>query len=229
MLSSSIVIIFAPLFVDMWKRINAVRRPVERSSSPESSTQGSSNGRPLAEGTIKVKGTTTGTSGQQTNQQGNPRSAAASVPREKPPLPALNESSKKAMYAEKLPAFRDVPNTAKQNLFVKKLHQCAFLFDFSDPSKELVEKEMKRTTLLELVDYVNGGPGKFTEAVSEDVIFMLSNNLFRTLPPSRNHNEAEAFDPEEEEPTLEPAWPHLQVTTLPHPSQSSCFDDDSDV
>lgn len=34
-------------------------------------------------------------------------------------------------------------------------------------------------------------------------------NLFRTLPPSSNPNGAE-FDPEEDEPTLEAAWPHLQ-------------------
>lgn len=34
-------------------------------------------------------------------------------------------------------------------------------------------------------------------------------NLFRTLPPSQNPSGAE-FDPEEDEPTLEAAWPHLQ-------------------
>ncbi|KAH9393061.1 Serine/threonine-protein phosphatase 2A 56 kDa regulatory subunit gamma isoform, partial [Tyrophagus putrescentiae] len=32
-------------------------------------------------------------------------------------------------------------------------------------------------------------------------------NVFRILPPSSNPNE---FDPEEDEPTLETAWPHLQ-------------------
>uniref|UniRef100_A0A8C4QPW0 Serine/threonine protein phosphatase 2A regulatory subunit n=1 Tax=Eptatretus burgeri TaxID=7764 RepID=A0A8C4QPW0_EPTBU len=35
-------------------------------------------------------------------------------------------------------------------------------------------------------------------------------NLFRTLPPSSNPTGAE-FDPEEDEPTLEAAWPHLQL------------------
>ena len=35
-------------------------------------------------------------------------------------------------------------------------------------------------------------------------------NLFRTLPPSSNPSGAE-FDPEEDEPTLEAAWPHLQL------------------
>ena len=31
--------------------------------------------------------------------------------------------------------------------------------------------------------------------------------MFRTLPPS----ESPDFDPEEDEPTLEASWPHLQV------------------
>lgn len=35
-------------------------------------------------------------------------------------------------------------------------------------------------------------------------------NLFRSLPPSSNPNGAE-FDPEEDEPLLEAAWPHLQL------------------
>ena len=96
---------------------------------------------------------------------------------------------------------------------MQKLHLCSFTFDFTDPSRRVREKEAKRQTLLELVDYANSGQGKFTEAVSEDIIFMLSQNLFRALPPSRAHD-ADNFDPEEEEPTLEPAWPHLQVSIV---------------
>lgn len=42
-------------------------------------------------------------------------------------------------------------------------------------------------------------------------------NIFRTLPPSSNPTGAE-FDPEEDEPTLEAAWPHLQVHTHTHTS-----------
>lgn len=42
------------------------------------------------------------------------------------------------------------------------------------------------------------------------IVLMFSVNLFRTLPPSNNPTGAE-FDPEEDEPTLEAAWPHLQV------------------
>jgi serine/threonine-protein phosphatase 2A regulatory subunit B' len=32
-------------------------------------------------------------------------------------------------------------------------------------------------------------------------------NIFRTLPPSENPD----FDPEEDDPTLEASWPHLQI------------------
>lgn len=32
-------------------------------------------------------------------------------------------------------------------------------------------------------------------------------NIFRTLHPNENPN----FDPEEDEPSLEPSWPHMQA------------------
>lgn len=67
--------------------------------------------------------------------------------------------------AEPLPALRDVPTGEKQALFVRKLHLCAFSFDFTDPTAHVREKEVKRQTLLELVDYVNSGSGKFNEQV----------------------------------------------------------------
>ena len=35
----------------------------------------------------------------------------------------------------------------------------------------------------------------------------ISANLFRTLPPSENPD----FDPEEDDPTMEASWPHLQL------------------
>jgi len=34
-------------------------------------------------------------------------------------------------------------------------------------------------------------------------------NIFRTLPPSDNPD----YDPDEDDPTLEASWPHLQVHT----------------
>ena len=44
-----------------------------------------------------------------------------------------------------------------------------------------------------------------------EIIFaQVNNNIFRTLPPSDNPD----FDPEEDEPTLEASWPHLQVNSV---------------
>jgi serine/threonine-protein phosphatase 2A regulatory subunit B' len=146
----------------------------------------------------------------QSAPQSQQQPARAPLARDKPPLPGLTDENCAAYYAEPLPAFRDVPPSEKQLLLVKKLHLCSFTFDFTDQSAHVREKEMKRQTLLELVDYVNTGTGKFTELVSEDIIFMLSANLFRSLPPSRGADQ-ENYDPDEEEPSLEPTWPHLQI------------------
>ena len=147
------------------------------------------------------------------------RQPPANTGREKPSPPVLSEVSASTYYAEPLPAFKDVSVAEKQSLFVKKLHLCAFTFDFTDSSRNVREKEIKRQTLVELVDYVNTGTGKFTEAVSEDIIFMLSANLFRALPPTKASDQ-DNLDPDEEEPALEPAWPHLQVRCLPPPTVS---------
>lgn len=125
----------------------------------------------------------------------------------KPGVPEITAQGCKEAYAKILPSFADIPNSQKQHLFVEKLHLCAYTFDFTDQTQNVREKEIKRQTLLELVDYVNTGSGKFTEAVSSDIVFMLQHNLFRALPPS----EGDGADAEDEEPTLEPAWPHLQV------------------
>ncbi|THG20048.1 hypothetical protein TEA_018589 [Camellia sinensis var. sinensis] len=113
---------------------------------------------------------------------------------------------------EALPSFRDVPNSEKQNLFSKKLNLCCVVFDFTDPTKNLKEKDIKRQTLVELVDYVTSTNGKFTEPVMQEIVKMVSTNLFRTLTPQPRENKvSEGFDMDEEEPMMDPAWPHLQI------------------
>mmetsp|Transcript_25508 Transcript_25508/g.84001 ORF Transcript_25508/g.84001 Transcript_25508/m.84001 type:complete len:493 (+) Transcript_25508:125-1603(+) len=126
---------------------------------------------------------------------------------------AMGPAAAAAAYAEPLPAFRDVVASERQQLFARKLMLCAHTFDFTDAHVSVREKEIKRQTLLELVDYVNSGNGKFTENVFEDITFMLASNLFRALPPANHEMTGSGgdFDPEEEEPTLEPSWPHLQI------------------
>ncbi|KAL4184917.1 hypothetical protein AMTRI_Chr10g3430 [Amborella trichopoda] len=113
---------------------------------------------------------------------------------------------------EALPGFRDVPSSEKQNLFIRKLNMCYVVFDFSDPAKNAKEKDVKRQTLLELVDYVTSASGRFTEVLMQEITKMVAINLFRTFPSSNHEGKVpDAYDGEEEEPTMDPAWPHLQI------------------
>ncbi|KAJ4826435.1 hypothetical protein Tsubulata_013626 [Turnera subulata] len=56
------------------------------------------------------------------------------------------------------------------------------VFDITDPTKNLKEKEIKRQTLLELVDYVTSPSGKFTETITQEVIKMVSAICLGRLP-----------------------------------------------
>uniref|UniRef100_A0A8C1DUF4 Serine/threonine protein phosphatase 2A regulatory subunit n=1 Tax=Cyprinus carpio carpio TaxID=630221 RepID=A0A8C1DUF4_CYPCA len=105
----------------------------------------------------------------------------------------------------------DVPPAEQEKLFVQKLRQCCVLFDFiSDPLSDLKWKEVKRAALSEMVEYITHNRNVITEPIYPEVVHMFAVNMFRTLPPSSNPTGAE-FDPEEDEPTLEAAWPHLQL------------------
>jgi serine/threonine-protein phosphatase 2A regulatory subunit B' len=113
---------------------------------------------------------------------------------------------------EALPSFRDVPALEKPGLCLRKLAMCCVVFDFTDPTKDVKEKEIKRQTLLELVDYITSATGKFPEPVVQEAIKMVSANLFRAPTPAPRENKVlESFDLEEEEPVMDPAWPHLQI------------------
>uniref|UniRef100_A0A8C8CU29 Serine/threonine protein phosphatase 2A regulatory subunit n=1 Tax=Oncorhynchus tshawytscha TaxID=74940 RepID=A0A8C8CU29_ONCTS len=107
--------------------------------------------------------------------------------------------------------FRDCAPAEQEKLFVQKLRQCCMLFDFlSDPLSDLKWKEVKRAALSEMVEYITHNRNVITEPIYPEVVHMFMVNMFRTLPPSSNPTGAE-FDPEEDEPTLEAAWPHLQL------------------
>ena len=71
-------------------------------------------------------------------------------------------------------------------------------------------KEIKRAALNEIIEYIERTRGVLADAVYPEIVGMFATNLFRALPPAATPNGAE-FDPEEDEPTLEVAWPHLEV------------------
>ncbi|XP_050077235.1 serine/threonine-protein phosphatase 2A 56 kDa regulatory subunit gamma isoform-like [Anopheles maculipalpis] len=110
---------------------------------------------------------------------------------------------------ETLPPLKDADPSEREDLFIQKLQQCCVLFDFSEPLNDLKYKEIKRCALQEIVEHLNNQSNVITESIYPEAFNMVAINLFRTLPPSSNPNGAE-FDPEEDEPTLEVSWPHLQ-------------------
>ncbi|VDM34285.1 unnamed protein product [Hydatigera taeniaeformis] len=131
-----------------------------------------------------------------------------------------------------LPSIKDAATAQeREQLFLQKLQQCCVVFDFQpDPLSDLQGKEVKRNILNEMIEYVlearggggaNGGGGNgganggsvITEPIYPAVVKMIEANVFRTLPPPSNPSGAE-FDPEEDEPTLEASWPHLQFAKL---------------
>ncbi|GFO15850.1 serine/threonine-protein phosphatase 2a 56 kda regulatory subunit alpha isoform [Plakobranchus ocellatus] len=106
-----------------------------------------------------------------------------------------------------LPHLKDTPQNEQQDLFIRKLQQCCVVFDFMDPVTDLKSKEIKRACLNEIVDYITATRNVLTEPVYPETVRMVACNIFRTLPPNDNPD----FDPEEDDPTLEASWPHLQL------------------
>ncbi|KIV92882.1 hypothetical protein PV10_04146 [Exophiala mesophila] len=119
-------------------------------------------------------------------------------------------SDQRSRELEKLSGFHEVPPNRRQELFMQKIDQCNIIFDFNDQTADMKSKEIKRLALHELLDYVANNRSVITEPMYPKVVEMFSKNLFRPVPPPVNP-QGEAFDPEEDEPVLEVAWPHIQV------------------
>lgn len=65
----------------------------------------------------------------------------------------------------------EVPPHLRHELFIQKIRQCTVICNFSDPGAELAEKEIKRHTLQEILEYVSMNRGVLTsEAVYPEII-----------------------------------------------------------
>lgn len=111
---------------------------------------------------------------------------------------------------EPLLSFKDVPSSERLNLFISKLSLCCVVFDFNDPSKSTSEKELKRVTLMELVDFVASDPPRFTEQAILAMCKMCVNNLFRVFPPNYGSSTS-GCENGDDEPMFDPAWSHLGI------------------
>uniref|UniRef100_A0A7E4ZRT1 Serine/threonine protein phosphatase 2A regulatory subunit n=1 Tax=Panagrellus redivivus TaxID=6233 RepID=A0A7E4ZRT1_PANRE len=159
--------------------------------------------------------------------------AQAQIPADAPPLAALKKPGYAAVgptsprrdrrhssslfnisanrELQKLPPLNDSDAGHSEELFLEKIRQCCVIFDFAaDPLSDLKYKEIKRSALNEIIDHITNKGAVISEPVYPEVIRMFNINIFRVLSPSSNPSGAE-YDPDEDEPTLEAAWPHLQL------------------
>lgn len=110
----------------------------------------------------------------------------------------------------KLPNFDEVAPEEQISLFIQKVDQCNIIFDFSDPTHDIRGKEIKRITLQELIQFIVSNRFNYTDEMYKHVIDMFKKNLFRPIPPPVNPV-GEIYDPDEDEPVSELAWPHMQL------------------
>ncbi|CAJ1342897.1 unnamed protein product [Effrenium voratum] len=122
------------------------------------------------------------------------------------PGPGKAKQAENAFAA--LPKLRDELATERPELFRLKLQACCTTFDFGSETN-LKAKEAKRQTLIELVEYVNSRAA-FQDTLIPDIIKMVGANIFRALQP-KDRTFISLSDPDEEEPNMERAWPHLQI------------------
>ncbi len=69
----------------------------------------------------------------------------------------------------------DVAPSAREEVFIQKIHQCCVIFDFNlDPLSDLKYKEIKRAALNELVEYITTQRGVITENIYPEVVNLVS-------------------------------------------------------
>lgn len=132
-------------------------------------------------------------------------SAAANSDSENPPF--LVPPSDPTVI-EPLPPLRDAEESERRALILRKIQGCCFLCDFSDTVDSVNERETKRQALEELIEIIQSGSFGFSEN-QEDLINMVSVNIFRCFPPSPRGTEY--LEPDEDDRHLDPSWPHLQL------------------
>lgn len=96
-----------------------------------------------------------------------------------------------------------------EDILIAKLKACTILYDFTDPDAQLEDKEDKLAHLQDIVEHVSTNKGVFTERILGPFMEMVSANILRDLPVGSSTDET--YDAEEDEPSLEPAWPHLKL------------------
>lgn len=86
------------------------------------------------------------------------------------------------------------------------------MFDWTeDANKDARLKEIKKQHLVELMEFMGKKQSAFSEQALGEIIKMVSVNLFRCLSSPKPPEPGAGGEGDDEEPTLDPAWPHLQL------------------
>lgn len=76
----------------------------------------------------------------------------------------------------RMPLTLDVPTSNRPELFIQKLEQCNVIFDFRDPSMDIRSKEIKRSTLQELLEYISSNRNVIQPTMYGKIVNMVSSN-----------------------------------------------------
>ncbi|KAL0237072.1 hypothetical protein PCE1_000469 [Barthelona sp. PCE] len=110
---------------------------------------------------------------------------------------------------EVLPSLKDVSPFQRQGLFLKKIKQSTQILDFTAPNVSQKSIEIKRKCLMDLLEYINFNRSVFNETSFLPIFKMVSANIFHPLVQT-HVSDGLMYDPNEDEPLLEPSWAHIQ-------------------
>lgn len=110
-----------------------------------------------------------------------------------------------------LAKLKAVPAEEQRKLLEEKLLACKVVFDFTVAgSTDQGEKEGKKQTLAELTEHFSANVNSFDEDLLSRSLDMIGANIFRALM-KRERSHLDVLDPEDDSPSFDPAWPHLEV------------------
>jgi serine/threonine-protein phosphatase 2A regulatory subunit B' len=115
---------------------------------------------------------------------------------------------------KKLPLFKDIDPSKWQLIYLAKLKACRdHIADFTDSKKDVDLKDLKKECLIEMIDLIDTYEAAdyiLNEQVLSESMKTIAANLFRTFA-NKNNRKSSSVDPDEDEPNLEEAWPHIQL------------------
>lgn len=125
-------------------------------------------------------------------------------------------SSTSTAELTRLPPIVRASQSDRQDSFLAKIEQCCIVFDFTEQAAPenfatfATSKQVKKNALNELINYVANNKEVLNNVTFPAVVAMVGKNLFRTFT-TPSDPKAAPYDPEDDEPILEPAWSHLHL------------------